>query len=211
MRKELDDLLCQRYPLIFRDRNGDMRNTAMCWGFECGDGWFHLIDKLCKAIMFDFDYNQERLLHFYKMHMTENKSNWDNYKKDLYTKENLDIRIADVKEDLISVPVAMQVKEKFGGLRFYCTFPNSERNYEQIQNYISFAEFLSESTCEVCGSTEDAINYRMGWFRTLCKPHAIENYGEGEVDMYLLYRENYKKETITKQKENEEILSSLLK
>lgn len=50
MRKELDDLLCQRYPEIFRDRNADEMKTAMCWGFECGDGWFDLIDTLCREI-----------------------------------------------------------------------------------------------------------------------------------------------------------------
>jgi len=30
MRKELDEALCARYPLIFKDRNADMRTTAMC-------------------------------------------------------------------------------------------------------------------------------------------------------------------------------------
>ena len=50
MRKDLDDLLCQRYPAIFRDRHGDKATTAMCWGFACGDGWFDLIDGLCAKI-----------------------------------------------------------------------------------------------------------------------------------------------------------------
>lgn len=49
MRKELDDLLCQRYPEIFRDRHGDKRETCMCWGFP-GDGWFDLINTLCYQI-----------------------------------------------------------------------------------------------------------------------------------------------------------------
>jgi hypothetical protein len=47
MRKELDDLLCQHYPEIFRDRHGSEYETGMCWGFTCGDGWFSLIDGLC--------------------------------------------------------------------------------------------------------------------------------------------------------------------
>lgn len=50
MRKELDELLCSRYPEIFRDRHADMRTTCMCWGFDCGDGWFDLIDVLCVEI-----------------------------------------------------------------------------------------------------------------------------------------------------------------
>ncbi|AKU10307.1 hypothetical protein AzCIB_0402 [Azoarcus sp. CIB] len=50
MRQELDDLLCSRYPGIFRDRHGTAQTTAMCWGFTCGDGWFDLLDVLCAEI-----------------------------------------------------------------------------------------------------------------------------------------------------------------
>ena len=47
MRKELDEALCEKYPEIFKDRHGDMTATAMCWGFECDDGWYHIIETLC--------------------------------------------------------------------------------------------------------------------------------------------------------------------
>lgn len=50
MRKELDEALCKKYPEIFRDRQGNMLTTAMCWGFECGDGWYHIIDAACAQI-----------------------------------------------------------------------------------------------------------------------------------------------------------------
>ncbi len=57
MRKDLDDLLCQRYPRIFADRNLPMTHTCMCWGFSCGDGWFDLIDALCERLQFATDHN----------------------------------------------------------------------------------------------------------------------------------------------------------
>lgn len=50
MKKELDDLLCQRYPEIFKDRNGDICETGMSRGFCCGEGWFDIIDGLCAEI-----------------------------------------------------------------------------------------------------------------------------------------------------------------
>lgn len=50
MRKELDDLLCERYPEIFADRHADPRVSGMGWGFCCGDYWFDLIDRLCAKI-----------------------------------------------------------------------------------------------------------------------------------------------------------------
>ena len=50
MNKELDDALCIKYPKIFAQRNWPMTETCMCWGFECGDGWYDLIDTLCHSI-----------------------------------------------------------------------------------------------------------------------------------------------------------------
>jgi hypothetical protein len=44
MKSELDDLLCQRYSDLFRDRHGDPVDTSMCWGFCCGDGWYGILD-----------------------------------------------------------------------------------------------------------------------------------------------------------------------
>ena len=53
----------------------------------------------------------------------------------------------------------LQVKEKYGGLRFYCS-PDLPR--------ISEIENLSETVCEECGLPGSTRNIR-GWFRTLCK------------------------------------------
>lgn len=57
MTKHLDEALCAKYPKIFVDRHADIRNTAMCWGFECGGGWYWLIDNLCKTIQSYIDDN----------------------------------------------------------------------------------------------------------------------------------------------------------
>lgn len=50
MRKELDDILCQKYPKIFADRGLDIKESCMGWGFSCKDGWFDLIDSLCGSL-----------------------------------------------------------------------------------------------------------------------------------------------------------------
>lgn len=55
MRQELDDALCQTHPLIFAERHGDPADTAMCWGFETGDGWFALVDELCRELQRETD------------------------------------------------------------------------------------------------------------------------------------------------------------
>ena len=59
---------------------------------------------------------------------------------------------------------AVQVKQKFGGLRFYVDKATSEQ-YEAI----CFAEFLSYFICEECGSTKGVTQNKTGWIVTLCE------------------------------------------
>ncbi len=46
MKQPLDEKLCHDFPLLYKDRFADMRSTCMCWGFDCGDGWYQLIYDL---------------------------------------------------------------------------------------------------------------------------------------------------------------------
>jgi len=59
--------------------------------------------------------------------------------------------------------IASQVKEKFGGLRFYVSGA-SEDQYAVLE----FAESLSFSICEECGAMANVSLRRTGWLRTLC-------------------------------------------
>ena len=60
MKKGLDKYLVKKYPKIFVDRYENMQKTAMCWGFEHGDGWFWLLDQLCDSIQSYIDSNSKR-------------------------------------------------------------------------------------------------------------------------------------------------------
>lgn len=126
MSPELDKHLVEKYPKIFADRYNDKTKTAMCWGFECDDGWFNIIDALCSEIQAHID----------------NKN----------------------KTDPIPQTVAVQVKEKYGSLRFYVNTGD-----DTVYALIDFAETLSSSTCEVCGSPGKARGG--GWIKTLCDYH----------------------------------------
>lgn len=129
MNEFLDKQLVEKYPKIFRDRNGDMKKTLMCWGFEHGDGWYNIIDKLCENIQSHID--------------------WHN-------------RAGEKVPQL----VAVQVKEKFGALRFYTGGPSTD----YIRGMIAMAESMSEVTCEECGSPGKRRSG--GWIKTLCDKHA---------------------------------------
>jgi hypothetical protein len=57
MSPELEDKLIKKYPKLFRQVNLPMNQTCMCWGLECGNGWFNIIDNLCKNIQKHIDDN----------------------------------------------------------------------------------------------------------------------------------------------------------
>lgn len=50
MNKANTKKLYEAFPALYGDHDKPMNQTCMCWGFECGDGWFDLIFNLSKAI-----------------------------------------------------------------------------------------------------------------------------------------------------------------
>jgi hypothetical protein len=61
----------------------------------------------------------------------------------------------------------VQVKEKFGGLRFYM-----ENATDVIRQRIELAEMDSSNTCEVCG--KPGMRRSHGRIQTFCDEHAFE-------------------------------------
>ena len=62
-----------------------------------------------------------------------------------------------------------QMKEKFGGLRFY-----TDGHDEVIEGMIKMAEHLCDNTCQDCGSEED-LGMTTGWISVLCRNCVIAN------------------------------------
>jgi hypothetical protein len=60
MRQELDQLLCEKYPAMMVNRNKDMKETCMCWGFECGDGWYNILNLLMSNIQHHIDWKNKK-------------------------------------------------------------------------------------------------------------------------------------------------------
>jgi hypothetical protein len=74
----------------------------------------------------------------------------------------------DLIEELIATgwdKHILQIKEKYGGLRFY-TLALTDEQYKIVEKY----EDLSYLTCEVCGKPGETRGG--GWIVTLCDEHA---------------------------------------
>lgn len=149
MRKELDEKLCTLFPKIFADRKAFVGTSAMCWGFECGDGWYEIIYHLCSNIQEYIDGRQaatDRAIE----HNAKNEAEGREYR-------------FKVPEPVTQV-IAVQVKEKFGGLRFYV-----HGGDEVTDHYITFAENMSYRVCDECGHIGQL--YKGGWWHTKCEEH----------------------------------------
>lgn len=50
MNKALEEQIYAIDPVFFRQKDLDMTQTCMCWGIECGDGWFEPIKKFVECV-----------------------------------------------------------------------------------------------------------------------------------------------------------------
>ena len=180
MRIELDELLCKKYPKIFVNRNAPMTETAMCWGFDCGDGWYNIIDQFCRQAQWRIDQSAENRQRYIKYNyalkiavdgdtskLYEYYSGFnDDFRKECIERDIKEPQYHDVPDEVHQV-VAAQVKEKYGTLRFY--YDGGDRFIDGLE---CMAESMSAVTCEVCGNTGKTVTG--GWIRTLCKTHAEE-------------------------------------
>jgi hypothetical protein len=69
--------------------------------------------------------------------------------------------------EVVPQVVVAQIKEKFGGLRFYY-----DGGDDRIQGMVSMAESWADKTCETCG--KPGRRREGGWIRTLCDEHEAE-------------------------------------
>ena len=126
MKTELQNSLIEKHKWMFTindDINEGEPFHPIAFGFECGDGWYFILENLLSCIDGYYTHN------------------------DKDQKQHFQIT---------------QIKEKFGGLRFYYSGGNSH-----ISGMVWLAEHLSYATCETCGSTEN-VSQTKGWIKTIC-------------------------------------------
>lgn len=122
MTKEHEEHLFNEYPLLYAGRGLPPTQSLLCFGMECGDGWFDLIDKLSAKI--------------------------EAYNNKL--------------DNLQGLVQALQVKQKYGTLRFYVNGAP-----EEVFNWIHEAEDASGTICEQCSAPGESMTIN-GWVFTLC-------------------------------------------
>lgn len=177
MREELDKKLVENYPHMFQNRYKSMQETCMCWGFECGDGWYHILDSLCANIEHHVKWKRDNRARDHLRNRAIKRgrealtkwlcgdripSVWDEERIDEYLERGCQEPTPKVHRVVVD-----QVKEKFGGLRFYY-----HGGDDVVDGMVRMAEAWASVTCETCG--EKGQRRHGGWVRTLCDKHEEE-------------------------------------
>jgi hypothetical protein len=186
MNAELSKQLCEKYPNIFVNRDSSVQESLMSFGFECGDGWYKVIDALCVALTYTYttsievDEEDGKRLGIDPLTTTHPD-----------TKEKETFYSFEVNPPQV---VASQVKEKFGTLRFYIgykldpmlrdlkesgKYPEIDKvlksYYDYYDGIIHMAEIMSSMTCEETGKEGElhvSNGGKNGWYKTLNREYA---------------------------------------
>lgn len=123
-------------------------------GIAVGPGWWPILEGLCREI--------------------DNYTKWRNNTRAALLQDN---PYNHPIPDFIEQVVVEQIKEKFGGLRFYYLGGD-----EKIEGMVRMAECWAIHACEECGKPGKSRNG--GWIKTLCDEH--------EAERQARYRERFK-------------------
>jgi hypothetical protein len=145
------DELIKKYPKIFASYEGNP--NGINW-YGVPKGWLPIIDKLCGSI--------QQYLNYHKT----SEDNPDYIEGSEFVKYDTSTHRYITKP--LPQMTCLQMKEKFGGLRFYVKNSNSE-----INGMIKMAEYICNTTCETCG-TEENLGITKGWISVMCKSCAEE-------------------------------------
>jgi hypothetical protein len=113
-------------------------------GFAVGEGWYRIVEDLCYLIQNHIDGVKSR-----RKFLLEKNPDYEH-----------------IPEEVPQV-VVRQIKEKFGGFRFYY-----DGGDDYIMGLVTMAEQWCARTCEECGAP--GKHRGGGWIRTLCDRHEIE-------------------------------------
>jgi hypothetical protein len=142
MNPKLEKQLYDKYPKIFRQKDLDKTQSCMCWGLECSDGWYSLIDNLCSYIQGMIDRNP----HLFKFQIEATQVKEKFGELCFYTTWVENKNYEPIKDNSNDV---------------------SEHYQDEIEGAISFACYLSGSICESCGAPAKNKCIK-GWYMTIC-------------------------------------------
>jgi hypothetical protein len=169
--KQFETKMAEKFPRYF----GEGKRYG---GFSIGEGWYPIIESLVGNIDHYTKWRRnmrandlrklrakskgmEALIQFMTGKKGREPSDWDIERAEDAMENGIDVT---PKVNWIHI---QQIKEKFGGLRFYYDGGDAE-----ISGMVRMAESWADRTCEECGNK--GMHRNGGWIRTLCDEHEAQ-------------------------------------
>ena len=159
--------MAEKYPRYF----GEGKRYG---GFAIGAGWYPIIEALVGQIDHYTKWKRNSRAYDLRIERARKKgydavlafitkksnrvNDWDRERAEEIMENGHDITL---KVNWIQI---QQIKEKFGGLRFYY-----DGGDDRISGMETMAEIWAGQTCETCGNKGERRSG--GWIRTLCNEH----------------------------------------
>ena len=195
MRKELQKQLFTKYPGIFRQAHLSHQESCMARLFECGDGWYSLIDTLCSTIQFRLDNpSYVNITPWYKKSFNwviikinnglfnvareidhKNKGKWCLTMEDVAKQPKLTKLLGKIAEsiprfkDEYVKPEKIQLEAIQVKSKFGSLCFYADNVNDESRGMISLAESLSSRVCEDCGKFDSTVGKTSGWIFTICE------------------------------------------
>ncbi len=153
-----------------------MRNVYC--GVSINEGWYHIVSLLVQQMESHISWKRRRRAQDLRLNRAIKKgreavlkvivrkdkqpTEWDIQRAEEYMQAG-----EFIPTEYVPHIEVHQIKEKFGGLRFYY-----EGGDEYCRGLETMAEIWANRTCETCG--EVGRQRQGGWIRTLCDKHEAE-------------------------------------
>ena len=173
---EFEKHMAEKYPRYCGE-------NARFGGYAIGEGWYYIIEQLIAEIDHYTKWKRRSRANDLLRHRAAKKGRdalirWMTGSREMKSANEWMIQRCDEIlengiENLTITPKVHwvhieQIKEKFGGLRFYYYGGD-----EQIHGMVRMAELWAGHTCEKCGNKGE--RRQGGWIRTLCDTHEADH------------------------------------
>jgi len=198
MNKKNTKYLYEKYPKIFAEKDLPETESCMSLGFECGDGWFKIIDLLCCKIQ----------AHVDNPHWTLAHPRVYNWAKEVYNRLFWNHIFYPIgKQFLRGVPISYPAKDSSKYEKQHARYNKWQKFFQApspkykeppfdpnrqvvalqvkekfgvlnfyyrggddyIRGLVTMAEVVSSHTCEICGIMDKTVKPNRGnWIAIRC-------------------------------------------
>lgn len=146
MTPKLENKIYKKFPKLYRQAKLSEMQTCMCWGFQCGDGWYQLLYNLSQKISDHVELNHDEFAEYYP-EVSQVKSKYGMLRFNVDGADDEIHKMIDKAEKLADITCEDCGKEYDGKMKNYgswvynmCDECFDKFNKQREEDYLKFKE-----------------------------------------------------------------------